>query len=162
MACALYDKAKVSGKVASQTSKQPDFHGASVTPSGLFPSDLKRPVGSSLEGTWNIFRLIKLICTMSTGLLQPGLARVKEGLGEPGKRLYTACEIHSFHQITIYSRACTSSILSCRSSEIEEDLNRIFQENKMWYPGRIPYYPTHSWLVNIQPLNTHPEVHVVM
>ena len=108
---------------------------ASVTPSGLFPSDLKRPVGSSLEGTWNIFRLIKPICTMSTGLLQPGLARVKEGLGEPGKRLYTACEIHSFNQITIYSRLCTSSILSCRGSDIEEDLNRIFQEKKMWYPG---------------------------
>ena len=30
VACALYDRAKVSGQVASQMSKQPDFHGARV------------------------------------------------------------------------------------------------------------------------------------
>ena len=42
--------AKVFGQGASQTIRQP-VHGASVTPSGLFPSDLKRPTGSSLEGT---------------------------------------------------------------------------------------------------------------
>ena len=41
----------MSGHVASQTSRQPDFHGASVAPSGLFPSDRESPIGSSLEGT---------------------------------------------------------------------------------------------------------------
>ncbi len=46
----VYDGASVSGQVASHTSRQPDFHGASVTPSGLLPSDLERPDGSSLEG----------------------------------------------------------------------------------------------------------------
>ena len=63
-------------------------------------------------------------------------------------RLYTACEIHSSHQIAIYSRACTSSILSCRGSEIEEDLNRIFQEKKNVVPmqAEFPTIPhTAGW-----------------
>ena len=46
----------MSGHIASQTSKRPACQGASVTPSGLFPSDLNRPVGSSLEGTWAAVR----------------------------------------------------------------------------------------------------------
>ena len=56
VACIRYEVAKVSGHVASQTSKRPACQGASVTPSGLFPSDLNRPVGSSLEGTWAAVR----------------------------------------------------------------------------------------------------------
>ena len=42
----------MSGQAASHTSKRPDFHGVRVTPSGLLPSDLISPDGSSLEGMW--------------------------------------------------------------------------------------------------------------
>ena len=51
VAKALYDSAKVSTHVVSQTINRPDVQGTSVTPSGLLPSDLKRPIGSNLEGT---------------------------------------------------------------------------------------------------------------
>ena len=51
-----YEVAKVSGHVASQTNKQQASQGANVTPSCLFPSDLNRPVCSSLEGTWAAVR----------------------------------------------------------------------------------------------------------
>ncbi len=44
VARALYDGARVSGQVISHTSRQPDLHGARVTPSGFFPSDPKRPL----------------------------------------------------------------------------------------------------------------------
>jgi len=49
VACTLYEAAGVSGQVASHTSRHPDFHGATVVPSGLFLSDLVRPIGFSLE-----------------------------------------------------------------------------------------------------------------
>ena len=42
----------MSGHVASQTNNRPDFHGVRVTPSGLLPSALSRPVGSNLDGMW--------------------------------------------------------------------------------------------------------------
>jgi len=42
---------KVSGQVASQTSRRPDRQGARVILSGLLPSDCGRPGGSYLEGT---------------------------------------------------------------------------------------------------------------
>ena len=51
-----YGMAKVSGHVASQTSKRPACQGANVTQSGLFPSNLNRPVGSSMEETWAAVR----------------------------------------------------------------------------------------------------------
>ncbi len=38
--------------MSSHTRSFPHFHGTVVTPSGLFPSDLCRPRGSRLEGTW--------------------------------------------------------------------------------------------------------------
>ncbi len=50
VASVLQDGAKVSGQVASHTSKRPDFQGARVTPSGLLPSDLTKPGGSSRDG----------------------------------------------------------------------------------------------------------------
>ena len=40
----------MSGQVASHTKGLPELHGANVTPSGLLPSDLDRPGGSSLDG----------------------------------------------------------------------------------------------------------------
>ena len=46
-----YDWAKVSVTVTSQVTHLPFFHGISVRPSGLFPSNLNRPVGSLTEGT---------------------------------------------------------------------------------------------------------------
>ena len=63
VAWALYDGAKVSGQVASHASKQPDFHGVRVAPSGLLPSDLISPDGSSLEGMWaDVKALFKISC----------------------------------------------------------------------------------------------------
>ncbi len=47
VAWVLYEGAKLSGQVASHTSKWPDFHGPRVT-----PSDLVNPDGSSMEGMW--------------------------------------------------------------------------------------------------------------
>ena len=41
----------MSGQVKSHTSEWPDFHGAIVIPSGHLLSLLKRPDGSSVEGT---------------------------------------------------------------------------------------------------------------
>ena len=42
----MWDGAKVSGQVASQTKMRPLFQGRIVTPSDLFPSDLQIPTGS--------------------------------------------------------------------------------------------------------------------
>ena len=42
----------MSGHVASHTNSLQLCHGASVTPSDLLPSDLRRPAGSNLEGMW--------------------------------------------------------------------------------------------------------------
>ena len=47
----LYDGAKESGIVASQTKGLPRDQGIKVTPSGLLPSDLDKPEGSRLDGT---------------------------------------------------------------------------------------------------------------
>ena len=47
-----WETAKVSGQVASQNSGLPSFQGTSDNPSGCLPSDLKRPLGSDLEGTF--------------------------------------------------------------------------------------------------------------
>ena len=44
------ETAKVSGQVTFQAMHLPTFHGTSVTPSGLFSSDGKRPVGSLAAG----------------------------------------------------------------------------------------------------------------
>lgn len=44
------DGARVSGHMASQTRTFPHFHGSIESPSGLFPSDQKRPVGSRWLG----------------------------------------------------------------------------------------------------------------
>ena len=44
------DAANVSGMVTSQARHFPCFHGMSVTPSGLFPSFLNKPVGSLDDG----------------------------------------------------------------------------------------------------------------
>ena len=46
------EKAKVSQDVASHTNKRPLDHGMMVTPFGLLPSDLKRPVSSSRDVTF--------------------------------------------------------------------------------------------------------------
>ena len=42
--------------VASQTKRFPLFHGTIVLPSGSSPSERSRPVGSSLEGMWEVDR----------------------------------------------------------------------------------------------------------
>ena len=47
----MYEAAKVSTQVNSQTRHWPDFHGAIEQPSGHLPSDLHRPVGSRVDGT---------------------------------------------------------------------------------------------------------------
>ena len=46
----LYDVAKVSGQVASHTRGRPKLHGTRDMPSGLLPSNLHNPGGSSLDG----------------------------------------------------------------------------------------------------------------
>ena len=48
---ALWEAANVSGQVTSHVRHLPTFQGTSVIPSGRFPSDLKRPIGSLDEGT---------------------------------------------------------------------------------------------------------------
>ena len=48
----MYEAAKVSTQVKSQTRYWPDFHGAMEQPSGRLPSDLHRPMGSSVDGTF--------------------------------------------------------------------------------------------------------------
>ena len=48
----MYEAAKVSTQVKSQTRHWPDFHGAMEQPSGRLPSDLYRPMGSSVDGTF--------------------------------------------------------------------------------------------------------------
>ena len=54
--CARRDGAYVSEQVASQTKRFPFFHGTMVIPSGRFPSERSRPVGSSLDGMWEVVR----------------------------------------------------------------------------------------------------------
>ena len=49
VASAMYEAAKVSTQVKSQTRHWPDFHGAMEQPSGRLPSDLYRPMGSSVD-----------------------------------------------------------------------------------------------------------------
>ena len=46
----MYEAAKVSTQVKSQTTYQPDFHGAMEQPLGYLPSDLHKPVGSRFDG----------------------------------------------------------------------------------------------------------------
>ena len=46
----VYEGAKVSAHVTSQTSNFPLFHGTMDMPSGRLPSDRYIPEGSSLEG----------------------------------------------------------------------------------------------------------------
>ena len=48
---ARWEAANVSGQVTSHVRHLPTFQGTSVIPSGLLPSDLKRPIGSLDEGT---------------------------------------------------------------------------------------------------------------
>ena len=48
----MYESAKVSTQVKSQTRHWPDFHEAMEQPSGRLPSDLHRPMGSSVDGTF--------------------------------------------------------------------------------------------------------------
>ena len=48
----MYEAAKVSTQVKSQARHWPDFHGAMEQPSGRLPSDLHRPMGSSVDGTF--------------------------------------------------------------------------------------------------------------
>ena len=50
VALARWEGAKVSGQVASQTSSLPLLQGTSVIPSGRFPSERNKPVGSNLDG----------------------------------------------------------------------------------------------------------------
>jgi len=45
-----YDAVTVSVTVTSQVTQRPSCHGMSVSPSGRFPSDLRRPCGSFMEG----------------------------------------------------------------------------------------------------------------
>ena len=45
-----YDAANVSGTVTSHVKQRPLDQGIMVTPSGLFPSDLERPLGSLMAG----------------------------------------------------------------------------------------------------------------
>ena len=47
-----YETAKVSTQVKSQTRHWPDFHGAMEQLSGSLSSDLHRPMGSSVDGTF--------------------------------------------------------------------------------------------------------------
>ena len=46
------EAAKVCGQVASQIRGLPSFQGTRDNPSGCLPSDLKRPLGFNLEGTF--------------------------------------------------------------------------------------------------------------
>ena len=48
--CCLYEIPNVSEHVTSQTSGQPDFLGAMVTPSGYLPSNHERPADSKIDG----------------------------------------------------------------------------------------------------------------
>ena len=48
----MYEAAKVSTQVKSQTRHWPDFHGTMEQPSGRLPSDLHRLMGSSVDGTF--------------------------------------------------------------------------------------------------------------
>ena len=48
----MYEAAKVFTQVKSQTRQWPDFHGTLEQPSGRLPSDLHRPMGSSVDGTF--------------------------------------------------------------------------------------------------------------
>ena len=48
----VYEGAKVSAHVTSQTSNFPLFHGTMDMPSGRLPSDQYIPEGSSLEGNF--------------------------------------------------------------------------------------------------------------
>ena len=48
----VYEGAKVSAHVTSQTSNFPLFHGTMDMPSGRLPSNRYIPEGSSLEGTF--------------------------------------------------------------------------------------------------------------
>ena len=51
VASAMYEAAKVSTQVKSQTRHWPDVHGAMEQLSDRLPSDLYRPMGSSVDGT---------------------------------------------------------------------------------------------------------------
>ena len=44
----------MSEQVASQTKRFPFFHGTIVMPSGRFPSERSRPVGSRTDGMWEV------------------------------------------------------------------------------------------------------------
>ena len=46
----------MSEQVASQIKRFSFFHGTIVMPSGRFPSEWSRPVGSSLDGMWEVVR----------------------------------------------------------------------------------------------------------
>ena len=58
----MYEAAKVSTQVKSQKRHWPDFHGPMEQPSGRLPSDLHRPMGSSVDGT---FIAINDLCMMA-------------------------------------------------------------------------------------------------
>ena len=57
----MYEAAKVSTQVKSQTRHQPDFHEAMEQPSDRLPSDLHRPMGSSVDGTFIDLCMMALI-----------------------------------------------------------------------------------------------------
>src|SRR6218665_2485283 len=58
---AWYDSARVSMTVASQAKHLPASHGIRVTPSGRFPSDLTRPIGSLVTGRPALIRPCQVI-----------------------------------------------------------------------------------------------------
>ena len=53
-----YDVARVSGKVASQTSSWPQDYGTMLMPLGRLPSDLNKSAGSSCNGILAVTRAL--------------------------------------------------------------------------------------------------------
>ena len=57
----ICEAVKVSGTVTSQTRGLPRVQGTRVAPSGLFPSCLRRPIGSLLAGMWAFFTALQMM-----------------------------------------------------------------------------------------------------
>ena len=61
----MYDGAKVSTQVKSQTRHWPDFHGVMEQPSGHLPSDVHRLMGSRVDGAASDLCMMALIAACS-------------------------------------------------------------------------------------------------
>ena len=56
----MWDAAYVSGTVTSHTRGFPRFQGMRDAPSGLFPSDRVRPIGSLVAAIWSLFTTLQI------------------------------------------------------------------------------------------------------